>query len=74
MTVTIKLFASLRAGRFDARSLTLPAPVRVSDAIAAAKVPCREAAVILVNSRHAALDHSLADGDTLALFPLVGGG
>jgi molybdopterin converting factor small subunit len=27
-----------------------------------------------VNSRHANLSRALADGDTLAIFPIVGGG
>lgn len=74
MTVLVKLFASLRTGRFDARPMDFPHGARVGDAITAADVPPEEAAVIFVNSRHAAPDHALAEGDTLALFPLVGGG
>jgi molybdopterin converting factor small subunit len=54
--------------------MDFPHGARVGDAITAADVPPEEAAVIFVNSRHAAPDHALAEGDTLALFPLVGGG
>jgi molybdopterin synthase sulfur carrier subunit len=74
MTVTIKLFASLRTGRFDVRALDFPADASVAQAIASAGVRPEEAAVVFVNSRHAPPDAVLADGDTLAIFPPVGGG
>ncbi len=74
MTVTVKLFASLRTGRFDLRAMDFPADTSAAQAIAAAGVRPEEAAVVFVNSRHAAPDTVLADGDTLAIFPPVGGG
>ncbi len=74
MTVAVKLFASLRAGRFDAESRTFPEGATVGDAIAAIGVPPEEAAVVFVNSRHAEPSTPLADGDILAVFPPVGGG
>ena len=37
-------------------------------------LPVPELGIIMVNSRHARLDRELSDGDTLALFPLLGGG
>ena len=33
-----------------------------------------EVGVILINGRHGSLDQTLAEGDTLSLFPLIGGG
>ena len=33
-----------------------------------------EVGIVLINSRHVSLDQVLHDGDTLAMFPLVGGG
>jgi molybdopterin converting factor small subunit len=74
MTVTVKLFASLRAGRFEVRGMDFPADTSVGQAIAAAGVRPEEAAVVFVNSRHADPEMPLAEGDTLAIFPPVGGG
>jgi molybdopterin converting factor small subunit len=33
-----------------------------------------ELGIMMINSRHVKYDHMIADGDTLALFPLLGGG
>ncbi|HOX33297.1 MAG TPA: MoaD/ThiS family protein [Spirochaetales bacterium] len=74
MKVTIKLFASLRAGRFDSEQRELPAGSDLAAAITAAGVEAREAAVVFVNSRHAEPARPLAEGDVVAIFPPVGGG
>ena len=37
-------------------------------------IPEKEVKLIFVNGRHASLEDQLADGDTLALFPPIGGG
>jgi molybdopterin converting factor small subunit len=37
-------------------------------------IPEKEVRLIFVNGRHASLEDRLAEGDTLALFPPVGGG
>ncbi len=42
--------------------------------LAALGLEAGEAGIVLVNGRHANLDHELGDQDTLSLFPLVGGG
>jgi sulfur carrier protein ThiS len=73
MEVTVKLFATLREGRFVEESRQYPAAATVADAIA--DVGIREkVAIIFVNGRHARLDQELLEGDTLALFPAIGGG
>lgn len=74
MRVRIKLFASLRTGRFAEEERELPAGSRVLDAILAAGVPPSEVSVIFRNSRHAEPGDALAEGDSLGLFPPVGGG
>jgi sulfur carrier protein len=74
MTITIKLFASLRQGRFENASRDLPKGATVRDALGLAGVSAAEAAVLFVNGRHAAPDGALSDGDVLAVFPPVGGG
>jgi sulfur carrier protein len=74
MKIRIKLFASLRAGRFSEEELELPEGSAVAAALTQARVPESEAAIIFVNSRHAVPASALGDGDVLAVFPPVGGG
>jgi sulfur-carrier protein len=74
VTLTVKLFASFRAGRFDVRTADYPAGTTVADVVDGLTLPRAEVGIILVNSRHAELDRQLAESDTLALFPLLGGG
>ena len=74
MTITIKLFASLRQGRFDTESRVLSEGATVRDALDLVGVSVAEAAVLFVNSRHADPEQPLAEGDSLAVFPPVGGG
>lgn len=74
MQVTIKLFASLRAGRFDSADLDLKEGSDVRAALREIGVPEKEAHVIFLNGKHAGPDAALRDGDTLSVFPLIGGG
>jgi molybdopterin converting factor small subunit len=72
--VTVRLFASLRTGRFDEAELELRPAATVGEAVDAAGVPRSEAAIVFVNGRHANFDHPLAAGDALGIFPSIGGG
>jgi sulfur-carrier protein len=74
MNITVKLFATLRTDRFDARDLEIPDGTRTVDILKKIGIPESEAALIFINNCHAGLDAILKDGDTLALFPPVGGG
>jgi molybdopterin converting factor small subunit len=74
VTVTVKLFASFRTGRFDVKTADYPAGTTVGDVADGLTLPRAEVGIVLINSRHAELGRQLADGDTLALFPLLGGG
>ena len=74
MTITVKLFASFRAGRFDIETVDYPAGTTVADVADSLKLPQSELGIMMINNRHVKLDRVLIDGDTLALFPLLGGG
>jgi molybdopterin synthase sulfur carrier subunit len=74
MNVTVKLFASFRTGRFDIEAVDYPAGTTVADVADRLKLPHSELGIMMINSRHVKLDRELAEGDTLALFPLLGGG
>jgi molybdopterin converting factor small subunit len=74
MKITIKLFASFRTGRFEIETVEYPAGTTVADVADILKLPQSELGIMLVNSRHVKLERVLVEGDTLALFPLLGGG
>lgn len=74
MKITVKLFATLRKGRFDREIMDCVDASMVIDIIRELKIPEKEAAIIFVNSRHAELDTVLQERDTLAIFPPIGGG
>ena len=74
MKVTVKLFASFRTGRFDIETVDYPQGTTVANVADSLKLPRNELGIMMVNHRHVKLDHLLTDGDTLALFPLLGGG
>jgi sulfur-carrier protein len=74
MKVTVKLFATFRAGRFDIEIREYPDGTIVEQIVNELELPREKLGIVMVNSRHVDLDRVLQDGDTLALFPLVGGG
>lgn len=74
MQVTVKLFATFRQGRFNVEAREYRPGTTVGQIANELGIPQGELGILLVNSRHVGLDHELHDGDTLALFPLVGGG
>ena len=64
----------LRKGRFDVDVREVPAGTTVSGIARKTRIPEKEIGIVLVNGRHAGLSKALSDGDTVAIFPLVGGG
>jgi molybdopterin synthase sulfur carrier subunit len=74
MRITVKLFATFRKGRFDMETRIVPPGATVTTIIEDARLPEGEIGILLVNGRHSDRTRELADGDTVAIFPLVGGG
>ncbi len=74
ITITVKLFATLRRGRFENDAKKFQSGTTVREVIEKLRIPEEKVSIIFVNGRHAGRDQELADGDTLALFPPVGGG
>lgn len=74
MKVKVKLFATLRDGRFEEDVLQFEPQTTVAQVVAALNILDTEVKVAFVNNRHAKLDHELHDGDVLGIFPPIGGG
>jgi molybdopterin converting factor small subunit len=74
MQITIKLFANFRNNRFNKKVRTIAPDTTVGAIVTELAITEDEVGVILINGRHAGLDHGLAEGDILSLFPLIGGG
>lgn len=74
MQVNVKLFATLREGRFKQEFTELENDSRVLDVLKKYELPLEEVAICLVNGRDADNEHVLQNGDTVSLFPPVGGG
>ena len=74
MRITVKLFATFRNNRFKTAEQEHPEGTVCRQIIHGLGLTEAEIGVIMVSGRHAALDQVLRDGDTLSLFPLIGGG
>jgi len=74
MLVKVKLFATFRKGRFREKDMTLNEACTVGWVIDHLQIPRKELGVVFLNGLAANMDGVLKDGDTLSVFPMVGGG
>jgi molybdopterin synthase sulfur carrier subunit len=74
MHITVSLFLSFRTGRFHTTGLDYPDGTTVKQVVDALALREGDVGTAIVNGREAELDQVLSGGDTLLLFPLVGGG
>ena len=78
-TVHVKLFATLRRfrpglGIGEAFPVELPDGTTVRGLIQHLELPEEQVKIVFVNALFRQMDHVLADGDELGVFPAVGGG
>lgn len=74
MRVEVRLFATLRLGRFKHRCMEYPDHTLLTTILADLGIVEADVGVLLVNGRHADQDTPLADNDVIAVFPGIGGG
>jgi molybdopterin converting factor small subunit len=74
INLTVKLFATLQIGRFEIRDEQFPDGTTVHDVMQKHGLTKEQVLLMLINGRHADYGTILADGDTIALFPPIGGG
>lgn len=73
-TITVKLFAMFRDGRFKVKECEYPEGTTVGDVVDGLAIARDEIGVLMMNSRHCSFDLIPQEGDQLAIFPVVGGG
>lgn len=71
---TVKLFAFFRENRFKERECEYPTGTTVAHIVSDLDIDLEEVGVLMLNSRHCTADTEPQDGDTLAIFPVIGGG
>jgi len=78
MSIIVKLFATLRKGQFTESAtegeIEHYQGITIRQIIKGLNITEEEPAIIFINGRHSDLDEELKSGDTVSLFPLVGGG
>lgn len=73
MKVTIKLFAGFRVNRFKVAEKDLPQNTSIADVLADLGIQEPELGVAMINGRHVLPEQILEEGNTVSLFPKVGG-
>lgn len=74
LRVVIKLFASLRIGRFKMEEWNMPEGITVLAALNLLELHLSDVSIVRVNGKAVSDDYILQDSDQLALFPPMGGG
>ncbi len=74
MDIEVRLFATLRRGRFNRQIVDLLPESKVEDVFQRLALGRDEVAILLVNGLEARPDQELHAGDTVSLFPGLGGG
>jgi molybdopterin synthase sulfur carrier subunit len=72
--VSVQTFATLRE-KFPAQSdLVLPAGETVAGMMGRLGIPAEKVTIIFINNVHGTHESLLSDGDSVGLFPPIGGG
>lgn len=74
MKLTVKLFAYFRDNRFVAEVQDYPDDITVGDIVDRLTIDRDEIGITMLNSKHCTFESKPVEGDTLAIFPMVGGG
>jgi molybdopterin converting factor small subunit len=74
MQITVRLYLTFRTGRFRTEIRECPAGVTAAAVARRLAIHDADIGMVLVNDRQVELEQELVHGDTLSLFPVVGGG
>lgn len=74
MTVDVKTFATLRSHHPSVLNYSIEPGATVGSVMSKLGIPQEMVTIIFLNNIHADFDTILKDGDSLGLFPPIGGG
>ena len=74
MKLTVKLFAHFRDNRFVSEVQEYPSGITIGEIIDRLGIDREDIGITMINSKHCGFTDTPAEADTLAIFPLVGGG
>jgi molybdopterin converting factor small subunit len=74
MNIKIRLFGVFRIDRFKEETRSVPPGTSAREVAEELRLLPHLLGIVVINDRHANLDDTLQEGDTLALFPLLDGG
>jgi len=74
MNIKVRLFATLRENRDKELIMNLPNGSRPMEIIEKLNIAKEEIAILLINGRDGEFIVELVEGDTVSIFPPVGGG
>lgn len=74
INLIIRLYGVFRIDRFKEKRLEFAAGVRVDDIVEQLQLNRQLLGIVLINDKHQDVKAELADGDTLALLPILEGG
>ncbi|MEL7654924.1 MAG: MoaD/ThiS family protein [Bacillota bacterium] len=74
MQIKVKLFATLRENREREMMMNIAQGTTPKEIIDRLNILKEEAAIIMINGKHANPDQVLEDHDTVSIFPPIGGG
>jgi sulfur carrier protein len=74
LEVTIRLFATLRKGRYKTEARCFAPGTTIRQVVQELNISPEELLLILLNGQAVLPEQELNDGDILSLFPPVGGG
>jgi sulfur-carrier protein len=74
MQIKVRLFATLRNGRGKEMLMDFGDDATPSDVFNTLEIPLTEVAILLINGMDGKPEQKLTDGDTVSIFPPVGGG
>ena len=74
MRIKVKLFAYFRDKRFKEEVREYPARTQVIEVVDGLGIDTKEVGVLMINSRHCTFETELQPDDSLAIFPVIGGG
>ena len=72
--IKVRLFATFRENRFKEKEMELPPEEPISGLLNQIRISADEVGILLVNGNSATPETKLRDGDTVSIFPALGGG